>query len=752
MVLRDTQMESGLSARVPVDGLIPGQDPEPEIVLLRRQVSQIERLRQEVLELSHRLDQERARFNTIQHFIRQAVQVDSGDSFPDLVCEAIIELLECGVAACWCLQCEQNEDCLTHSGLGGVSTIQWRALRDWILTNLETFASRARAGAVAPPLPPLPEVLGLQDDFCAELVVDSQGQPMAMLFACNTRHQPGFYQGFPGGVSTVFTTFANQVGVLIESHRRRSTIAGQIERIRVSEERLVTALSSSNVGLWDWDLSSGRVYYSEQWKRQLGLSEDEVGDLPAEWSERLHPDERDEALRVSGRCAKRPGSQFEMTLRMLSRSGEWLWINTRGFNISNPAAGIHRMIGTHIDVTKQKILECRLIESERMHRIAKERAEQESFAKSSFLASVSHEIRTPLNGMMAAFQMLANCDDEERRRHLLDLGEGAGRWMLKIIGESLDIARIEAGRLDFRPEAVDLRAMLGELTGMEEKKAREQGIDLSWEVDADVPRLLLADPVRLRQILANLMGNALKFTRNGTIRVRVSMGRGGASGIRPVRFSVSDTGIGFSREFKNRMFQPFVQAVRKSESGDHGIGLGLVITKELTALMGGAIRAFSRPGVGSYFVVRLPLPEAAAQELPASGASPSAPQSFRGRALLAEDDATSGVLGKMMIESTGLHVDLAMDGGEALALASENAYDLIFMDCWMPVMNGIEVTRALRADPERKSSSAPIIALTANARSSDEIECMAAGMNGFMAKPLFHGEMVAKIREFIAPV
>ncbi len=728
------------------------QDPEPEIVLLRRQVSQIERLRQEVLDLSHRLDQERARFNTIQHFIRQAVQVDSGDSFPDLVCEAIIELLECGVAACWCLQCEQNEDCLTHSGLGEVSYTQWRALRDWILTNLEAFASRARAGAAVLPLPPLPGELGLQDDFCAELVVDSQGQPVAMLFACNTRHQPGFYQGFPGGVSAVFTTFANQVGVLIESLRRRATIAGQIERIRVSEERLVTALASSNVGLWDWDLSSGRVYYSEQWKRQLGLSEDDVGDLPEEWSGRLHPDERDEALRVAGRCAKRPGTQFEMTLRMLNRDGEWLWINTRGFNISKPNDGIHRMIGTHIDVTKQKILECRLIESERMHRIAKERAEQESFAKSSFLASVSHEIRTPLNGMMAAFQMLGSCEDEGRRRHLLALGEGAGRWMLKIIGESLDIARIEAGRLDLRPEPVDLRAMLGELAGMEEKKARDQGSELDWKVDDAVPRLVLADPVRLRQILANLMGNALKFTRNGTIRVRVSMGRKGASGIQPVRFSVSDTGIGFNREFKNRMFQPFAQAVRKSESGDHGIGLGLVITKELTALMGGAIRAFSRPGVGSYFVVRLPLAETALRNLDVRDVPESRSERFKGRVLLAEDDETSGVLGRMMIESTGLCVDLAMDGGEALAMATEKEYDLIFMDCWMPVMNGVEVTRALRAEPGRKSSRAPIIALTANARSSDQIECMQAGMNGFMAKPLFHGEMIVKIREFIAPV
>lgn len=745
-------MESGLTGSLPGEGMKPHPDPEAEIVLLRRQAAQVERLRQEVLDLSHRLDQERSRFNTIQHFIRQAVQVDKGENFQDLVCEAIIELLECGVSVCWCLQCEQDEECLRHSGLGRFSHPQWLALQGWILNHIECFTSRAAGGATISPLPPLPAELGLQDDFCAELVVDSQGQPLAMLLAGNTTHQPGFYQGFPGGVSTVFATFANQVGVLIESIRRRTTIAGQIETIRVSEERLVTALASSNVGLWDWDLASGRVYYSEQWKRQLGLAEDEVGDTPEEWSQRLHPEERDEALKVARQCANEPGGNYEMTLRMRDRGGEWLWINTRGFNISNADAGVFRMIGTHIDVTKQKALECKLIESERMHRLAKERAELESFAKSSFLASVSHEIRTPLNGMMAAFQMLGMCEDGERRKRLLELGEGAGRWMLKIIGESLDIARIEAGRLELRSEPVDIRMMLSELTGMEERKALEQGIDLRWEVEDDVHQRVLADPVRLRQILANLIGNSLKFTRNGSIRVQVSMGRKGTTGVRPLRFSVSDTGIGFSREFKDEIFLPFAQAARKSESGTHGIGLGLVITKELTALMGGVIRAFSKPGVGSHFVVRLPLPEVTLSDrgnmhVPAE---PSTAR-FAGKVLLAEDDETSGILGKMMIESTGLAVDLATDGGEALALATQTRYDLIFMDCWMPVMSGIEVTRKLRGSRHRGSANAPIIALTANARASDKTDCVEAGMNGFMAKPLFRDELMAKIHEFLVP-
>jgi len=219
MVLVKTSMESGLTGRLPGEALKSFPDSEEEIVFLRRQAAQVERLRQDVLELSHRLDQERSRFNTIQHFIRQAVQVESGEKFQDLVCETVIELLECGVAACWCLQCEQDDRCLRHSGLGQVTRVQWLALQQWILANLESFTSRAKIRSAVTPVPPLPAELGLQDDFCAELVVDSQGQPLAMLLAGNTSHQPGFYQGFPGGVSTVFATFADQVGVLIESLR-----------------------------------------------------------------------------------------------------------------------------------------------------------------------------------------------------------------------------------------------------------------------------------------------------------------------------------------------------------------------------------------------------------------------------------------------------------------------------------------------------------------------------------------------------
>lgn len=716
---------------------------EAEIAMLRKQVAQSVHLRQQVLELSHRLDQECARFNAMQDFIRHAVQAESDDEFAMLVCESIIDLLECGVGMLWCLQCDQGHDCLVQSGLGVVFPEQWEALNAWIRDwlpqrlagNRETF--------------PLPRILGVSEEFHAELVMDSSGQPLAAIFACNTLHQPGFHEGFPHAVDTVFGTFANQVAVLIESFKRRSTITGQIERIRVSEERLSTALSASNVGLWDWDLKANQVFYSSQWKGQLGMADHEVGMSVLEWSGRVHPEDLDDAMAIVGDCSRRPGGYFEITVRMRHHDGRWLWINSRGYNVSAPEAGIHRMIGTHIDVTSQKLLERRLLESERQQRIAREQAENESRAKSSFLAAISHEIRTPLNGMLAAFQMLRETDQDEHRNRVVRMGEGAGKWMLKIIGESLDIIRIEAGKVDLNPEVFDLRRMLDELRALEQAKAHERRIDFRWEVADDVPRHVKTDSVRLRQVLANLIGNALKFTNKGFVLVEVKSGRSKTPGVCRVRFSVTDSGVGFSRDFRRMIFQPFSQETRKSESGEHGIGLGLVITKELVGLMGGTIRVWSQPGQGSRFVVSLPLEVIHADDSDCSSGAEAALRTFTGRVLLAEDDETSGELGKMMMEQLGLRVDLAKDGGQALRMAKAEPYDLIFLDCWMPVKNGVEVARDLRSAWADASFRTPIVALTANARKSDEAECLEAGMDAFMAKPLLFESLVEMLERFI---
>lgn len=710
---------------------------------LRKQAARAEQVRQEMLELSHRLELERSRFDAMQRFIRLAVGLESDRGFAALVCESIVDLLGCGVGLFWGIGGLWKDGGLVHFGLGEAALEVDSEVREWVgrwILRDEVYDGQGLL---------LPEALDVRPDYLVEVVNDSRGEPLALLFACNCRGQPVFHDEFQEASKVVFGTFANQVGVLMESFIRRSTIHDQIETIRVSEERLSMALTAGNVGLWDWNLKSGQVYFSSQWKRQLGYESEVIGNRVEDWSGLLHPEDLCEALDVANACADEPGSQFELILRMRHADGRWVWINTRGFNVSKPDAGIFRVIGIHLDVSGQKELERRLREAEQSQRRARQQAERESSAKSSFLATISHEIRTPLNGMMAAFQMLRHTHDEKDRSRILGMGERAGKWMLKIIGESLDIIRIESGKMELNPETTDLVALLDELRAFEEPKARKRNLDLQWVVASDVPRFTCADPVRLRQILANLLGNAIKFTDEGYVRLEVSVEKRSNAEARRVRFVVQDSGIGFSREFRRRMFEPFSQEIRKMDSANQGIGLGLMITRELVGLMGGMIRVRSRPGLGSRFLVRLPLVEVFPEGVDVEKPPLLNPPKFRGRVLLAEDDMISGELGRMMLQSIGLDVDLARNGDEALSMASAVAYDLIFMDCWMPGKSGLEVTRALRCAAGGGSSSSPIVALTANTSLLDERECLEAGMDGFLSKPLLIDNLVNLLSDLL---
>jgi PAS domain S-box-containing protein len=732
----DSKLHVGMGAGVSADDLLRAEN-----AMLHEKLARAVHWQQQVLALSHRLDQEERRFGAMQEFIKRAIQIDHVGTFAVQVCESIMDLLECGVGMLWCLQCERNSKCLTQVGLGEVSAEKWMALDEWVIGCLAAGAKKSS--------PVLPAVLGLRDDFLTELIVDSTGRPLAVIFACNAIHQGDFSEGFPNSAGKVFGTFGKQVGVLIESLKRRTTIEEQVQRIQISEERLSTALVASDVGLWDSDLSEGRTFFSEEWKQQLGFAGDEVGDSCAECFDRMHPDDLEQVMAAWNACIAKPGSQYKMTFRLRHRNGTWRWISSTGFNMSSSGGHVSRVLGTHIDVTEYKLMERKLLKAERTQRLGREQAERESQAKSSFLAAVSHEIRTPLNGIMAAFQMLRFTQGQAQREHLVEMGESSGKWMLKIIGESLDITRIESGKMELVCELVDLRGMLDELRNLTHERASGKDIEFIWKVMPDVPRWVSLDPVKLRQILVNLLENSMKFTQRGFVSLEVTAGRDSGTGRQLIEFAVKDSGVGFSKEFRRIIFQPFAQATKRSESTENGIGLGLVIAKEFTRLMKGKLKVQSRLGEGSEFTLSLPVELAPVPEAAHKAVGAKAMAKFSGRILLAEDDPISAALGKMMIERLGLKVDVAVDGVQTLAKASETAYDLIVMDCWMPLKNGIETTRELRAMPEERLRQVPIVALTANARQADAEECLAAGMNEFMTKPLLFENLIAKLRLFL---
>lgn len=727
----------------------PGDAARGQEDLLHRQALRAERLRQEVLALRHQLETESHRFEIMQRFVRAGMLCDTREELSKLICESMMEVLVCGAGILWCLRCEQKPGCEISAGIPA-GYYQWDDIKQWIdQWVVPCPAGGFRKSGTVPPPPPAS--LGFQGAVLSEVLADANGEPLSVLIAANLAGRDDAHQDLGPAAASAFKAFSQQAGVLIQSLEQRRMISEQIETIRTSERRLSNALAGSQVGLWEIDIATGRTYYSEEWKQQIGHTGDEVGDSLDEFFSRLHPDDLGRLRRLLRNEMERDVPYYKATFRFRHKNGSWRWITSVGFKVADadkPEPGAGRLVGTHIDVSDFKKLEGRLLKARETEHLARLQAERENRAKSSFLASVSHEIRTPLNGIMAAFQMLRLKPTDSERLHLIDVGERSSRWMLKIIGESLDISRIESGRLELNPEPVVLSELLGELRGLQEQRALEKEIGFRWSINPGLPACIRIDPTRLRQVLSNLIDNAIKFTFQGEVSFSATVAGIDREGRWRLRFVVEDTGVGFSKEFKRLLFTPFVQASAKRDVVEHGIGLGLAITRELVRLMNGRIFAHSKPGAGSRFVVVFPVEPAEPAATGKGGAAEGdrgALAQFRGRALLAEDDPISAEMGKLMIQRLGFEVSIARNGREALEKASQTAYDLIFMDCWMPEMGGIEATRELRSNPAAASRTTPVIALTANARRSDEEACVQVGMNGFLTKPLMFDALIRLI-------
>jgi hypothetical protein len=368
--------------------------------------------------------------------------------------------------------------------------------------------------------------------------------------------------------------------------------------------------------------------------------------------------------------------------------------------------------------------------TEALHQ-AREAAEAASQAKSTFLANMSHELRTPFQGLLGSLAMLdaAPLDAEQRRR--LQLARDAGAHLLTILNDVLDAARLEAGTLKLDRQAVDLRALVEEVRALMIEPAATKRLVLEARVDDAVPAHALLDATRLRQVLFNLLSNAIKFTAAG--RIGLDLARSGDA----LTFAVSDTGIGMDEATRARLFQRFSQGDESTSRRYGGTGLGLEISRELARLMGGDIEVRSEPGRGSRFTLRLPLAEAAAAApapAPAPASAP-APAAARLRLLVAEDNEVNREVLAAMIGALGHEATFARDGQDALDAAREREFDLVLMDLHMPRLDGLDATRAIRALPGA-AAEVPIVALTADAFDETRARCAAAGMNGFLSKPV----------------
>jgi signal transduction histidine kinase/CheY-like chemotaxis protein len=389
---------------------------------------------------------------------------------------------------------------------------------------------------------------------------------------------------------------------------------------------------------------------------------------------------------------------------------------------------------------RDRIIRRKLAHAKSQAEVQAERAESGSRAKSEFLAMMSHEIRTPMNGVLGFANLLLDTKLDSEQREFVENIRCSGDALLTIINDVLDYSKIEAGKLSVDNMEFNLRSVCNEVRSLLQPSAAAKGLTLNLQFAPSIPESLIGDPVRVRQILLNLVGNAIKFTTSGSVSIEVS-----SVDADQVRVSVIDTGIGIAAGQLDKLFERFTQGDASITRRYGGTGLGLAISKKLITLMGGEISASSEPGKGSVFWFRLPVraPLNSSTRIASPLPPPPAPQplpaqrSSGGRLLVVEDNVVNQKVAMRMLLKMGYEVDLAEDGRQALERLSATRYDAVLMDCQMPEMDGYQATRHIR-DPASAvlDHEVPVIAMTANAFAEDRERCLEAGMNDFLSKPV----------------
>ena len=561
-------------------------------------------------------------------------------------------------------------------------------------------------------------------------------------------------------------------------------------RLREREAELMDAQRMARLGRWDYDHGRNELRWSE--------TVFEIFEMPSEgfaasydaFLQAIHPEDRD---RVDGawRNSLLDRKPYAIEHRLLMNDGRVKWLHEQCRTEFDAQGRPVHSVGIVQDVTERKESEQRLAEANRQLVAAIERAnamalqaEAANQAKSRFLANMSHEIRTPMNGVLGMAELLADTPLNEQQSDYVRHVRSSGQALLQVINGILDFSRIEAGRMELSPIGFHLGRLLDQACYPLKLEAEKKGVALRWSLAEGMPMHWRGDVVRIRQILVNLIGNAVKFTDEGMVDVRgeldakaLASASGGKNPVR-LRFSVRDTGKGIPDEKIAGLFAPFEQVDGSIARRYGGTGLGLSIAKQLVELMGGQIEVQSRVGEGSVFSFSLLLekdgaPAGRADDQIAFSTGAEAPPVGPGtaamslsdseafaslKALLAEDNPTNRAVALAMLEKLGVKAEAVEDGAAALSAAESRAYDLVFMDVQMPGMDGGEVTRRIRAAEKKGRRFArnhdgplPVVAMTAHAMEGDRERFLEAGMNDYVSKPIALDTLCAVLRRVRMP-
>ena len=538
---------------------------------------------------------------------------------------------------------------------------------------------------------------------------------------------------------------ARITGAIIDITERKSSEAAMLEL----ETRLERAVRGTSDALWEWETDTGDMWVAPRYRDLLGYADrDPLPATVAEFESHLHPDDA-QNVTDSARRHLKDGLPHDVEARLRRKDGKYEWVRIRGVAETASDSPRRRMSGSIQLITEKKRTELALIE-------ATNAAASANRAKSDFLANMSHEIRTPMNGVIGMAQLLADTRLSAAQREYVEDIRTSGETLLALINDILDVSKIEAGHMELEAIDIDLRSTVAETVATIGVQTAAKGLALRASVGPDVPSAVRGDPVRLRQVLFNLIGNAIKFTAEGTITLEVLLESADDSRAL-VRFSVRDTGIGIPADRLDRLFKSFSQVDSSTTRHYGGTGLGLSIVKQIADLMGGTVGVASEVGRGSVFWFTAQFELASddhhirnRQATVEAPRAPAAPRPFAGaHILLVEDNAVNQKVAQRYLEKLGVTCDVACNGREAIETWQKGNHDLILMDCQMPVMDGFEATREIRGQ-ERHGKRIPIIALTANALASDRDNCLAAGMDEHLGKPLELAKLEACLAQHLA--
>ncbi len=535
-----------------------------------------------------------------------------------------------------------------------------------------------------------------------------------------------------------------KVSVFANLYLRAEHLAAEVRQVQASADQLRLLTDAAPVGIFQTDSAGRYSYTNPYWTSITGIAAaDAVG---RSMGSVLSPEVEASIAELGPRAEL--SRRFEITGP--GPTPRVVLVTSKLIDgLEGVAAG---WVGTFSDVTAEAGAEAAMA-------AARDQATEAYRLKSDFLANMSHEIRTPMNGVIGMIELLLETDLDSSQRDYAQTVHNSGEALLTIIDDILDFSKLEAGKLQVEQIAFNPGTVVGDVVDLLGGLARAKGIELIAQVDESVPAWVDGDPGRVRQVLTNLIGNAIKFTAKGSIQVRLGTTTRTGTPARPgndgdLRFEVSDTGVGIDDDQLELIFQPFVQADTSISRRYGGTGLGLAISAQLIGLMGGDCGVTSESGFGSTFWFSLAARSTAVGGDPLDVA-PLAPviedslaSITRGRLLLAEDNAINQKVAVAMLTSSGFLVDTVSDGNEAVKAAAAFPYDAILMDCHMPELDGFEATCAIRTR-EGTTRHTPIIALTAAARQEDRDRCLAAGMDNYLSKPVSKYALVALVRQSI---